>query len=544
MCVDGSFPFSKPEVVLRDTSYFMKIPHVEKSGRVCVMPSHGTLAPNNPGGVVLAILDDVAQLISDGLSGRNHIDFLDEYESYWSATAEDADAVLALLEPTSPSREIFFWRCGELLLFAEDEDVARTWLKRVFRGEDFEKGRTGKTILIWRDEAIVPEHYPRTNFDIAQLAENSRPCVLRELIMGIRDFNARNLPVLLCFGTNNGPGLVALDLTIPLEPTARGKTRPARVAHGFRSIEKTPLPVLGQRYLARSGRVIRKKCVQRVDPEWMLNRGGDGFGALYDKHVVIIGCGSIGAAVAWQLAQAGVGQLTLVDFDIYSWDNAARHILAGSSVGMNKAEAVAAHIMSQMPHVDAAAHKTTWEDVWRGNEGTLQAADLIVSSTGAWESELALNVLKKSGVLAPPLLFLWSEAHALAGHSLLVASNGGCLACGMGATGTFRKRALEWDDEEDKMKRVPACGGYFQPYGVINISAIRRMGSEHAIHVLLGGDDGSSIRSWVSSGDAIAQKKGRLRAEYCAFYGGNICGDQVLRADWPSERSCLLCAET
>lgn len=313
LCVDGTFPFSKPEIILRDISLlFLKIPHVEKSGRVCVVPSHGTIAPDNPAGVVNSILDDVTQLISDGFAKRNLNDFLDEFDNYWSSSAEDADVVLALLEPKPPSREIFFWRRGEFVIFAEDEDIARTWLKRAYNIDDFRTGRSGHTVLIWKDEAFLPEQYPLTNFDIAQLAKNSTPSVERELIANIRDFNAHNLPVLICVGTKNGPGLAAVDLTTPLEPSTKGKPCRVNITRGFRSIDKLPRLLISQRYLTRAGRVIRKKNMQRVDPEWLLNRGGDGFGALYDKHVVVLGCGSIGAALAWHLAQAGVGQLTLV----------------------------------------------------------------------------------------------------------------------------------------------------------------------------------------------------------------------------------------
>jgi len=143
--------------------------------------------------------------------------------------------------------------------------------------------------------------------------------------------------------------------------------------------------------------------------------------------------------------------------------------------------------------------------------------------------------------LNPPLLFVWAEAHALAGHSLVVSLTGGCLACGMNATGTFFKRALDWETGGN-VKRIPACGGFFQPYGAINISAIRRMGAEHAVDVLLEGASRSSIRSWISSEKELAKREARLRTEFRNFFGENIYGNQVLTADWPTEDKCHLCA--
>lgn len=541
LCVDEIFPFSKPDVFLRDVSLFLKIPHVEKTGRLCIIPAHGTSDPDNPVSVVNTLLDDAIELVADGLSGKNRTDFLDEFLSYWPASVNNREVVMTLVEPAPPSRAIVFWRDRNRLLFCDNENLARIWLQRAFPGE-IVAGRFGKTVLIWQDKPPTPEQYPETNSDIAKLASESKPSVLQMLIEGVRDCGARDVPVLLCFGTDSGPGFVAVDLTTPHETNFKAKSRSLKIHQGFRSIDKMPSDILGNRYLAKSAIILRKEYVQRVDPEWILNRGGDGLGDLFDKHVCVIGCGSIGAVMAWELAQAGVGQLTLIDPDCYSWDNTARHILDGYSVGKNKAEAVGIHIMRQMPQINIEAKKLSWEDVWRDNEGLFQKADLIISATGVWESELGLNVLKKTGVLLPPLLFVWSEVHALAGHSLLVMSTGGCLACGMEATGTFRKRALDWDTNTH-VRRVPACGGFFHPYGAINASAIRRMGTEHAIEVLLGGSFRSNIRSWVSSKSAIEQKKGLLRTEFCNLFGGNVCGDQVLKADWPADANCFLCKE-
>ena len=541
LCVDARFPFSKPDVFACDPSLCLRIPHVEKTGRLCVIPSHGTFDPTDPGGVTAAVLNDARQLMVDGFSGHNHGDFLDEFESYWSASVEDAVSAVALVDHRGPSREICCWRRGDYILFAEDEDVAETWLHRVLEEEQLKKGRMRRTVLLWRDEALMPDQYPETNSDVARLFAAEAPGVLQGLFNGIRDGGAGSVSVLLCCDTKNGPGLAAVDLTAPMEPTGKGKTRRAKLSRGFRSVEKMPLQLLGQRYMAGMAKVVRRG-VNRVDPQWILSRGGDGLGELFDKHVCVVGCGSIGAAMAWQLAQAGVGQLTVIDHDIYSWDNAARHILPGREVGSNKAQAVATHIMKQMPQVDVEACETRWEDALDRDEGTLQIADLIISCTGVWEGELALNVLKRSGILQMPVLFVWAEAHALAGHSLLVGDTGGCLACGMGPTGVFARRALDLP-EEQTMVRAPACGGFFQPYGIVNISAVRRMATEHAVHSLLQDTPRSSLRSWVASEDALAGRNGEIRAEFCDFFGESACADRVLRSEWPADGNCHLCTK-
>lgn len=54
-----------------------------------------------------------------------------------------------------------------------------------------------------------------------------------------------------------------------------------------------------------------------------------------------MGCGSLGSPVAIALAQAGVGRLTLIDYDHLKWANIGRHPLGAASVDDEKAKAVA-----------------------------------------------------------------------------------------------------------------------------------------------------------------------------------------------------------
>lgn len=59
--------------------------------------------------------------------------------------------------------------------------------------------------------------------------------------------------------------------------------------------------------------------------------------ALKNKHVAIFGLGGVGGYCAEALARAGIGELTLVDFDTVSTSNINRQIIAlNSTVGQKK----------------------------------------------------------------------------------------------------------------------------------------------------------------------------------------------------------------
>lgn len=80
--------------------------------------------------------------------------------------------------------------------------------------------------------------------------------------------------------------------------------------------------------------------------------GQEGFASLAKASVTIFGIGGVGSYAAEALARAGVGQLTLVDFDDICVTNTNRQIHAlTSTIGMTKVEAMAERCRQINPDV-------------------------------------------------------------------------------------------------------------------------------------------------------------------------------------------------
>ena len=60
----------------------------------------------------------------------------------------------------------------------------------------------------------------------------------------------------------------------------------------------------------------------------------------YDDRIHIIGCGSVGATVAENIARCGVKNITLWDFDVVEPHNLANQIFRQHDVGKTKVEAL------------------------------------------------------------------------------------------------------------------------------------------------------------------------------------------------------------
>lgn len=78
----------------------------------------------------------------------------------------------------------------------------------------------------------------------------------------------------------------------------------------------------------------------------------DGQEALKVARVLVVGLGGLGCAAAQYLAAAGVGQLTLLDFDTVALSNLQRQILhRDTRIGMAKVASAATELTAINPHI-------------------------------------------------------------------------------------------------------------------------------------------------------------------------------------------------
>ncbi len=88
-----------------------------------------------------------------------------------------------------------------------------------------------------------------------------------------------------------------------------------------------------------SGDASRETAADGMHARTRLLVGYAGLERLAASRVIVFGLGGVGSAAAEQLCRAGVGALTLVDFDVVREGNLNRQVLAlRSTLGRPKAE--------------------------------------------------------------------------------------------------------------------------------------------------------------------------------------------------------------
>lgn len=86
---------------------------------------------------------------------------------------------------------------------------------------------------------------------------------------------------------------------------------------------------------------------------------------LRESHVAIIGCGGLGSNVAMMLLRSGVGELSLIDFDVVEESNLNRQLYFQDQLGRPKTDALAETLLRIDPKakLHLAQHKVTAEDL-------------------------------------------------------------------------------------------------------------------------------------------------------------------------------------
>lgn len=107
-------------------------------------------------------------------------------------------------------------------------------------------------------------------------------------------------------------------------------------------------------------------------------------------HVLVVGAGGIGCAVLAYLAAAGVGRITLTDFDRVDPTNLGRQVLYGpDDVGHKKADIAAARLRALNPSVsvDAVDRRLDAEEL----SACAAGVDVILDGTDNFATRFAVN---------------------------------------------------------------------------------------------------------------------------------------------------------
>ena len=218
---------------------------------------------------------------------------------------------------------------------------------------------------------------------------------------------------------------------------------------------------------------------------------------LLDSHVLLVGCGALGCAIADSLARAGVGTLTILDRDTVEITNLQRQVLFDErDVAQGTPKALAA--ASRLGQVNSTITIHPFADDFNASnaESYIGNVDVIVDGLDNFQARYLLNDL----AVKHRLPYVYGGAVAMTGMTMAILPHGEIST-------QFAARRVTWSDEQATpcLRCVfpdappPGASATCDTAGVLGpiISIVAAMESAQVIRLLTGNLDGID-RSLVS----------------------------------------------
>ena len=91
----------------------------------------------------------------------------------------------------------------------------------------------------------------------------------------------------------------------------------------------------------------------------------------------------------------------------------------------------------------------------------------------------------------------------------------------------------------ETMEQIPACGAFYQPYGITDLLPIISMIANLVLKELSGEIDKSLHCVWMGSREHISSYGGKITTYYAKKYNDGTA--KMITEDWPLNKDCKLC---
>ena len=234
--------------------------------------------------------------------------------------------------------------------------------------------------------------------------------------------------------------------------------------------------------------------LNRVDPTWALTRdhATPTFNQRQERRILVLGAGSLGSPIIDVFARAGVGNIDIVDSQIFEPPNVSRHLLGMSAIMQSKATAIAARLQKEIPGLlirGFAADARRWcaENCAPGKY------DLIVDLTA--EASVRIFLAHTRAVLLGevPVIHAWVEPYCAATHVVATTSSEPWPATDPAGQ---RVNAADYSTAQVRVN-LPACSEGFHAYGSADILQAAGFSAERILDVVDYGLTESTVWSSV-----------------------------------------------
>lgn len=496
--LDENFPHSLPIVLIESGSMPTYLPHVETDGFVCYAEKESLLinylAPER---VLAEAIERSLEELESGISGKNKWDFIDEFDAYWRSY-QTVSLVISLVNPGKDAKEIVVARLSDK---TDGVDIAYL-------------SDSDSTAI---DFGIQPKIKARANGIYVPLQQGTFIDWFSKknlIVKDIRKFVTRNI------SPRNKKLIKRLTRKYKKdEVVVFGLPRPSGGEVLFGVLFSG---VHGDHPLNDKGKAekIIPLALDRMDKSYLLPRGGAS-GLLDDKKVALIGCGSVGGHIAFELVQSGISNLTLIDPDEIKPENIFRHVLGKEYLAKLKANALKVELESKFPYLSINSFPVKIEEVLSKSLLDMNRFDLLIIATGDDNLSLKINRDIFASGIKTPVLYSWLEPYGIGGHVLVTnMQKNGCFQClftSLQDDNEFSNRASFAAPGQTFTKDISGCANRFTPFSALDANNTAVLTVRTALKILTGTIQSNTLLSWKGEVDEFEGQGFQVSDRYMNF---------------------------
>ena len=494
--VPKAFPNCIPTFFLFNQEDFIRLPHVEHDGYICYAYNDTlVLDIDNESGIIADCFELAKKTLVEGINRKNNNEFYNEYEAYWRHL-KDVRGMFANIVLSDNVEVIKYSKLEDKeLLFAVSDSTERM--------NSYQR--------IINVKGSRPQYFKGLYIPLKKGSEILIPTVNHELtIRDAKELIFKNITpenekkIITTLSKTKQEDLIIIDFSLP-------NGNHSLFALRFKKINHTTHPLLTPDTTAN----LIPYNVKRVDPEFMLMRGGNG-NSFIDKRVLVIGGGSVGSAVVEELIKAAVINVDVVDKEKLEIDNCYRHNCGFMYVNKQKTEAIKQKLTRYYPHSNVTAIDMAIEDAISKKKINFDLYDAVVVTTGnATVNQFLMKFLRKE-IPSKPVLFSWLDPYGVGGHCLVTnISEKGCYQC-LYTNETLHNIASFAAAKQPRsfLQNISGCGSVFVPYGALDANQTAILTVRKILDVFTGKETNSAIYSWKGNSELFLQQGYHLSERY------------------------------
>lgn len=491
----STFPYCFPKIAILEEFYkeYKPLPHIDNSGCICTFDTN-KVYPNSdkPEELTLHTLEQAINVIKDGITGANKEDFLDEFSSYWGLDSKiNADIIFS---PTNEPLILTGYRVNNKYICISNDDEKLSNYIKIIKRVRYEKSRLIKVLYLPIDkEFSLP--LPQTNEDVISFLKDSK--FYSNYINFLKD--------------NSSVRMILFSQCINGNMCIEGwQHQKRKTPKGFR--HKNVNPELLYEVINRQDELIKISTNQLAHSR-TFRRGGDG-NIKDNLKVLVIGCGSIGSNLVKSLVDIGVKDFTLIDNDILTSENIARHYCGASYLNKHKVEAIKEELIRHYVDIDCNVHrKNVFNLVLNEDYAVFNNCDYNFVVTGSLSVERKFLDLFKDGLIEKPIILIWVEPYLIGGHALILQEQEDVEKYLYDEEYNFRHRIVL--NGSDYISKEAGCESTYLPYSSFEVQYFLATIVDFInINIFEKSKKGNYLVSWCGRIDNARKNKMKLNSKW------------------------------